>query len=87
MIKEIVKKANDIGFAFNESDAHDIIQEVEKHRKECPHEWEWTFVVDCADLTCKYCDKDVFELYEKDTAIRIINNYTKKTSTKEKRHK
>ncbi len=43
--------------------------------KQCLHKFEWTFVVDCADLTCKKCGKDVFEIYSKEDALLIIKEH------------
>lgn len=48
-----------------------------KNKKECLHEWEWTFVVDFPDLTCKKCEKDVFDIYNKEDANKIINENSK----------
>lgn len=42
-------------------------------KKECRHEWEWVFTVDCSDLMCKKCGKDVFDVYSKTDANQIIN--------------
>ena len=46
--------------------------------KECLHEWNFTFIVDWCDLTCKKCDKDVFDLYEKDDAVKIYHKEEQK---------
>lgn len=40
--------------------------------KKCLHQWAWIFVVDCSDLICKKCNKDVFDIYRKDKAIKLI---------------
>lgn len=42
-------------------------------KKECLHEWEWIFIVDCSDLNCKKCKKDVFDIYSKKEANEVIN--------------
>ena len=49
-----------------------------KEIKECLHEWHFTFIVDWCDLTCKKCHKDVFDLYEKDDAVKIYNKEEQK---------
>ena len=48
------------------------------NNKQCLHEFHSVYYGTEWDVECKKCDKNVFDIYEKEDALKIIDSLTKR---------
>ena len=61
------------GFNWCECEPEEIIQFIEK-KKECLHKWCSVYYGSEWEVECKKCNKNVYDVYEKSEANKVVRN-------------